>query len=259
MAPMERRMEKVERSTTARRARRVEQETAAIDRAAVDTSAEQYPRNTFLSEVFSNTFTEGSHDEVAGRVASLVSLIETTGVASAALVIYVGLKAGVSNGRMAQSLDYSPGRITQLGRYGAYVYRLHMKFGVPLDSIQTEKSIREYLTDASTLSRSLDGLADVATQLMLDKHQLYEDPGTGEIKDVIEAHPRRQVEDNFTRVKSALGTLRNTCKRLAATSEVVGNWQAWTANAEAEDVEDLIKMLKWLPAECGKIADELEA
>lgn len=256
MAKVQPRMGEVERSATSGRARGVEQETAAIQRAAIASAPDA--RNTFLGEVFSDAFTDGSHDEVAGRVASLVSMIEVTGVASAALVIYVGLKAGVSNGRLAQSLDYSAGRITQLGRYGAYVYRLHMKCGVPLDSIQPEKSIREYLTDASTISDSLDMLADVATQLMLDKHQLYEDPATGEIKDAIEAHPRRQVAENFTRVKSALGTLRNTCKRLQATSEVVGNWQAWKAKADKEDVESLIRMLRWLPAECGKIADELE-
>ena len=185
-------------------------------------------------------------------------MIEVTGVASAALVIYRGLMAGVPNARLAKSLGYSAGRITQLGRYGAYVYKMHWAGGYARDTIQKEKQIREYLEDASTLSDSLPALADVASQLMLDKHRHYEDPHTGEIQDVVDAHPRRQVEENFTRVKSALGTLRNTCKRLQATSDVVGNWQAWAAKADREDRESLLRMLDWLPAECAKIANELD-
>lgn len=189
----------------------------------------------------------------------MVSAIDATGVASAALVIYVGLKAGVSSVRLASVMNYSAGRITQLGRYGAYVHRLHVVFKHSLDSIQTERSIREYLEDASTLSDSLDGLADVASQLMLDKHRLYEDSATGGVRDAIEPHPRRQVADNFNRVRGAAGTLSNTCKRLRATTEVVGNWGAWAADADREDVEHLRSMLRWLPAECAKIAQELEA
>jgi hypothetical protein len=250
-------MEEVERGIESGRAGGLGQETTRIQNPAGPALANAR-RHSFLDEVFSYSFTDGSHEEVAGRVASMVSAIEVTGVASAALVIYVGLKAGVSNARLAKSMSYSAGRITQLGRYGAYVYRLHKKFNTPLDTIPTEKSIREYLEDAATLSGTLDDLADVATQLMLDKHRIYEDAATGELKDIIEAHPRRQVAENFTRVKSALGTLRNTCNRLQATSEVVGNWQAWKAKADKEDVESLIRMLRWLPAECGKIADELE-
>jgi hypothetical protein len=155
-------------------------------------------------------------------------------------------------------MGYSAGRVTQLGRYGAYVYKLHWELGHALDTIPKEKQIREYLEDASTLSSTLSALADVAGQLMLDKGRLYEDAATGEVREFVEAHPRRQVEDNFTRVKSALGTLRNTCKRLQATSDVVGNWQAWAAKADREDLESLIKMLGWLPSECAKIANELE-
>ena len=196
---------------------------------------------------------------MAARVASAVSLIETTGVASAALVVYRGLMAGVPNAKLAKALGYCPARITQLGRYGAHCYRLHWSFGYPLDTIQKEKEIREYLEDAATLSDSLPALAEVAGTLMLERRQYHEDQGTGEIRETVDPHPRRRVADNFTRVKSALGTLRNTCKRLQATSDVVGNWQAWAAKADREDLESLIRMLRWLPAECGKIADELES
>tara|TARA_Y100000588_G_scaffold246187_2_gene260537 strand:+ start:593 stop:1234 length:642 start_codon:yes stop_codon:yes gene_type:complete len=203
------------------------------------------------------SFTQGGEDEVAARVAQMATIFETAGVASAALAIYLGLKSGVRNTVLARHYSKSAARITHLGRYGAYVYKLHIVHGYALDTIPPEKQVREYLQDAASLADSLDGIADVAGQLLLDRKGYYEDVVTAELREFVKPHPRTEVAQAFTKVKGATGTLRNTCQRLKATSERVGVWTAWAEKAEREDLERLLRMLDWLPAECAKIAEEL--
>jgi len=212
-----------------------------------------------------------SVDRLEATVVENWQRVDRTANAMRGYILWDAWMAGLMPGTIADLIEQEKPYVSRLISYGAVIAQM-VEVDEPWDTLPTERSCREYISDAreyvatcmgvpiNRVCENRDAMRRIASNAikdMTEKATASTLPDSGELFHEPEKHPRQIAEEAFAVGEQGRKAMARFNKRLDSTLETFGTLTSWAEKAGGEERDMVISYAKSIIRKLSAVVDEL--